>query len=198
VQWLSNESVFSAVQESVDSAHRPHIFISSSFWWLRLRAELSSGDDTIPIAMDKPTSHSLATKITALWTVFLLGTLFHTQLALMPLFHGLSVVESHAHDYISVNAVMWFMLIFFSLPLLAIVGCVFSPSPSFRKLHFGMTLVYTVLNLLHLGLDSIIAVPSYQLVLMTFLMVVGLLLNIVAYQWMKTANRAAKQLHPST
>jgi hypothetical protein len=148
--------------------------------------------------MDKPTSHSFAARITALWTVFLLGTLFHTQLALMPLFHGLSVVESHTRDYISVNAVMWFMLIFFLLPLLAIVGCIFSPSPSFRKAHFGMTLVYTVFNLLHLGLDSIIAVPSYQLVLMTFLVLVGLQLNIFAYQWMRTAGRAAKQFHPST
>jgi hypothetical protein len=33
-------------------------------------------------------------KIIALWTVFLLGKLFHTQLGLMPLFHGLNVVES--------------------------------------------------------------------------------------------------------
>ena len=30
-------------------------------------------------------------KIIALWTVFLLGTLFHTQLALIPLFHGIDV-----------------------------------------------------------------------------------------------------------
>ena len=148
--------------------------------------------------MDKPTNHSFAAKITALWTVFLMGTLFHTQLALMPLFHGLSVAESHTHDYISVNAVMWLMLVFFLLPLLAILGCTLSPSLQFRRLHFGMTLVYTVLNLLHLGIDSLIAVPSYQLVLMTFLLGVGLLLNIVAYQWVRATNRAAKRLHPST
>jgi hypothetical protein len=38
---------------------------------------------------------SFAVKIIALWTVFLLGTLFHTQLALMPLFHGLSLLAPH-------------------------------------------------------------------------------------------------------
>ena len=61
-----------------------------------------------------------------------------------------------------------------------------------------MTLVYSVLNLLHLVLDSIIAVPSYQLVLMTGLLGVGLLLNAVAYQWMRASVKVAKQLHPST
>ncbi|MBE7385672.1 MAG: hypothetical protein F6J95_030300 [Leptolyngbya sp. SIO1E4] len=144
--------------------------------------------------MHKPTANNFTAKIAALWTVFLLGTLFHTQLALMPLFHGLSVVESHAHDYISVTVVMWFMLIFFSLPLLAIVGCVFHPSLLFRKLHFGMTLIYTVLNLLHFVLDSLIAVPSYQLILMVFLFCVGLLLNLVAYQWLGAMNKTARRL----
>ncbi len=37
---------------------------------------------------------TLQEKIIALWIVFLLGMLFHTQLALMPLFHGLKVAES--------------------------------------------------------------------------------------------------------
>jgi len=145
--------------------------------------------------MNKPATKDFAVEITALWTVFLLGTLFHTQLALMPLFHGLSVVESHAHDYVSISAVMWFMLIFFSLPLLAILGCAFYPSRQFRRFHFGMTLVYTVLNLLHFVLDSIIAVSSYQLVLMALLFGVGLLLNFVAYQWMKAASRATNRFN---
>ena len=155
-------------------------------------------DDTIPVTMHKPTDTTFAAKIIALWIVFLLGTLFHTQLALMPLFHGLSVAESHAHDYTSVNTVMWFMLIFFALPLLAIVGCALYPSPQFRKLHFGMTLAYTVLNLLHLVLDSIIAVPSYQLILMTVLLGVGLLLNGIAYRWMRASGKLPKRLNPST
>ncbi|MEO1068026.1 MAG: hypothetical protein AAFW95_02755 [Cyanobacteria bacterium J06638_6] len=148
--------------------------------------------------MHKSVAKDFAARIIALWTVFLLGTLFHTQLALMPLFHGLSVVESHTHNYVSVNTVMWFMLVFFCLPLLAIAGCAFYSSRQFRQLHFGMTLVYTLLNLLHFVLDSLIAVPGYQLVLMALLFGVGLLLNIVAYQWMKAASRANQQLNPST
>ncbi len=148
--------------------------------------------------MHKPIVIDFAARITALWTVFLLGTLFHTQLALMPLFHGLNVAESHTHSYISVTAVMWFMLIFFCLPLLAIAGCAFYSSRQFRQLHFGMTLMYTVLNLLHFVLDSMIAVPSYQLALMALLFGVGLLLNIVAYRWMRASSHFAKQFKPST
>ena len=147
--------------------------------------------------MHKLLVNNAATKITTLWIVFLLGTLFHTQLALMPLFHDLSVAESHAHDYISIDAVMWFMLMFFSLPLLAIVGCAFYDSLKFRTLHFGITLVYTVLNLLHLVFDSMIGVPSYQLILMSLLFCVGLLLNLVAYQWIRGSGRAEKRLNPS-
>jgi hypothetical protein len=46
---------------------------------------------------------SFGVKIIALWTVFLLGTLFHTQLALMPLFHGLSVLAPHGHVAIDMS-----------------------------------------------------------------------------------------------
>lgn len=146
--------------------------------------------------MQNPSNKMLPIKILFLWTVFLLGTLFHTQLALMPLFHGASVAESHLHEAISMSTIMWFMLIFFSLPLLAIIGCMLTPSRWFRSLHFGMTLVYTGLNLMHLILDAVIAVPGYQLTLMGLLFLVGLILNGLGYQWMKVA-RATVRLSPS-
>jgi hypothetical protein len=51
-------------------------------------------------------------KIIALWTVFLLGILFHTQLGLMPLFHGLSVFESQKATTINdISGIMWLMLV---------------------------------------------------------------------------------------
>ncbi len=137
---------------------------------------------------------SFPLKVTALWTVFLLGLLLHTQLALMPLFHGVNVAESHTHEYISLDVVMWFMLIFFGLPLLAILGSVFWPSRQFRQLHFGMTLGYTVLNGIHLTMDVLVGAPSYQLVLMVLLFGVGLLLNWVSYRWMRISKRDTRGL----
>ncbi len=41
------------------------------------------------------------TKIITLWTTFLLGLLFHTQLGLMPLFHGQEIAHSHDNSDIS-------------------------------------------------------------------------------------------------
>ncbi|MGB7085112.1 MAG: hypothetical protein WBD47_06135, partial [Phormidesmis sp.] len=61
-------------------------------------------------------------------------------------------------------------------------------------LHFVMTVVYTILNLLHLVIDTLIAAPSYQLALMTLLLLVGLLVNVVSYQWIKIDSRAASKL----
>lgn len=137
---------------------------------------------------------SFPLKVTALWTVFLLGLLFHTQLALIPLFHGINVAESHTHEYVNLDVVMWFMLIFFGLPLLAILGSVFWPSRPFRQLHFGMTLVYTVLNGIHLLMDVLVGAPSYQLMLMVLLFCVGLLLNWVGYRWMRTSKQTPRGL----
>ena len=124
-------------------------------------------------------------KIIALWTVFLLGTLFHTQLALMPLFHGLSVAESHTHEFVDLSFVMWFMAIVFTLPMIAIVATAFEYSKRYRIFHFGLTIFYTVSNFLHFVLDILVKVPNYQLFLMVFLLVIGILLNIVSFQWMR-------------
>ncbi len=124
-------------------------------------------------------------KIIALWTVFLLGTLFHTQLALMPLFHGLSVAESHTHEFLDLSYILWFMLGFFMVSMIAIVATAFNDSKRYRVIHFCLSIFYSVMNLLHLVADILVKVAGYQIVLMVFLLIVGILLNIVSFQWMQ-------------
>lgn len=133
-------------------------------------------------------------KITALWTVFLLGTIFHTDLGLMPLFHGLSVTESvKAQNIDEIAPVLWGMLVFFTLPMLAIVGTVFTDLRRFRAIHFGMTVVYSILNLIHLVADLLLPkIFWYQIAIMVFLFAIGLLLNLVSFQWWR--DRSHKQL----
>jgi ABC-type uncharacterized transport system fused permease/ATPase subunit len=127
-------------------------------------------------------------KIIALWTVFLLGILFHTQLGLMPLFHGLSVVESQKAASINeLSGIFWLMLGFFMLPMLAIVGTAFTENKRYRVTHFGLTIFYGFMNLMHLVLDLLLPhILWYQIGLMAFLFLIGLLLIFVAYQWMKS------------
>ncbi|MBE9066631.1 hypothetical protein IQ260_08190 [Leptolyngbya cf. ectocarpi LEGE 11479] len=148
--------------------------------------------------MRSSTSKDFSLKVMLLWTVFLLGLLFHTQLALMPLFHGINVAESHTHEYMNLDVIMWFMLIFFGLPMLSILGSVFWPSRRFCQIHFGMTLVYTVLNIIHFVMDVLVGAPSYQLVLMIFLVTVGLLLNVVSYYWMRSSTKDKRRFQTST
>lgn len=126
-------------------------------------------------------------KIIALWTTFLLGTVFHTQLGLMPLFHGLTVTESQPatklHD---ISGIMWLMLGFFVLPIIAIIATAFTDAKRYRVIHFGLTLFYSVMNLLHVILDLFVQpILWYQIALMVLLFLIGLLLNIVAFQWMQ-------------
>jgi hypothetical protein len=122
-------------------------------------------------------------KIISLWTSFLFGILFHTDLGLMPLFHEMEVEHSHASD--NVNAIFGFMLFFFILPMIIIILTSFTSAKSFRSFHFGFTVIYSILNLGHLIADIAVKAPWYQLVLMTLLFLIGLLLNLVSWQWWK-------------
>lgn len=131
-------------------------------------------------------SNNYPQKISALWTAFLLGTLFHTDLGLMPLFHGIPVEHSHATG--NLNEIFGFMLIFFVLPMLAIIASTFTQAKPYRTFHFGLTIVYSILNLGHLIADIVVLAPWYQLVLMVILLLIGLLLNLVSFQWLKSRN----------
>lgn len=134
------------------------------------------------------TDHPYETKIITLWSTFLLGTLFHTQLGLMPLFHGISVARADVHDTATnVAIVLWLMLAFFTLPMVAMITTTFTHSKRYRTIHFGMTVVYSVMNLLHLIADLVVTpIVWSQISLMAILFVIGLLLNLVSFQWMQS------------
>ena len=69
--------------------------------------------------------------------------------------------------------------------MIAIVATAFNDSKRYRVIHFGLSIFYSVMNLLHLVADILVKVPGYQIVLMVFLLIVGILLNIVSFQWMQ-------------
>jgi ABC-type spermidine/putrescine transport system permease subunit II len=130
-------------------------------------------------------------KIITLWTTFLLGTIFHTDLGLMPLFHGQSV--AHSHESGNISWVMWLMLAFFVLPMFAIIAPAFTESKRFRVAHFGLTVFYSVMNLLHVILDLFVTpIAWYQITLMVILFAIGLLLNVVSFQWMQHPPRGKR------
>ncbi|MDJ0660912.1 MAG: hypothetical protein QNJ42_15705 [Crocosphaera sp.] len=124
------------------------------------------------------------TKIITLWSTFLLGLLFHTQLGLMPLFHGQAI--AHSHDSSDISWILWLMLLFFVVPMFAMIGTLFTQSKRFKVGHFWMTIIYSVLNFSHITADLFVTpIAWYQIALMVILFVIGLLLNVVAWQWLK-------------
>lgn len=75
---------------------------------------------------------------------------------------------------------------FFVPPTAAIIATVFINSRGYRKLHFALSLVYTMLNFSHLIADLMIKpIVWYQITLMVILLTIGLLINVVSFQWIK-------------
>lgn len=123
-------------------------------------------------------------KIITLWATFLLGLLFHTQLGLMPLFHGQEI--AHSHDTSEISWILWLMLGFFILPMFSMIGTVFTQSKQFRVGHFWLTVIYSFLNFSHIMADLFFTpIAWFQIALMVVLFFIGILLNIVSFQWMK-------------
>jgi hypothetical protein len=130
---------------------------------------------------------SLQTQIIALWSVFLFGMVFHSQLAFMPALYGENVAMPESTGKMPLFH-LWGMLGFFAIPMIAISATVLYTSPTYRMIHFGLTLFYSVMNLAHGVVDLMVRpIEWYQIALMALVFLNGIALNIVAFQWMQLA-----------
>jgi hypothetical protein len=131
-------------------------------------------------------------RLRSLWLAWLLCMLFHVDLGLMPLFHGLSPeIESHVAEQ-RLPVLFAAMLVYFLIPVASLVLLAYSGSDpqrpgrwrSWRRWHFWISVVYTITNLPHLVAD--ILVPDSrldQVALMVMLVAIGLLINREAWCW---------------
>lgn len=138
-------------------------------------------------------------RLITLWLAWLLAMLFHVDLGLMPLFHG---VSPEMHGHVAEANLPWLfgaMLAYFMLPLIAIVLIAYAGTASdpirrwrpWRRIHFWFSIVYTVTNIPHLIAD--ILVPDAridQIVLMVALLVFGLLINREGWNWWRSSRPA--------
>lgn len=133
-----------------------------------------------------------AVRLAGLWTAWLLVMLFHVELGLMPLFHGLSVEIKSQVAPKRVRRLFVAMLVYFLLPVAALLVAVqaiadprgWSASAPWRAAMFWFSLVYTLTNGIHLVAD--LRIPdsrSDQVMLMTVLTLIGLLINQQALVW---------------
>jgi len=140
--------------------------------------------------MRSTTNH--AQRLITLWIAWLLAMLFHVDLGLMPLFHGQSPEINSQVPLGALPLLFGAMLGYFLLPLLVIVLISFADSAMgpgirwrpLRRLHFWLSVVYSITNILHLLAD--ILVPDAridQIVLMAVMALLGLLINIEGWRW---------------
>ena len=133
-------------------------------------------------------------RLQALWLGWLLAMLFHVNLGLMPLFHGISPqIESQVAPS-QLPLVFGAMLAYFLLPLAALVVIAYASSEDpdqpprwmrpWQRFHLALSVVYTFTNVGHLMAD--ILVPDSrpdQVALMVVMVVLGLLINREAWLW---------------
>lgn len=118
--------------------------------------------------------------------------LFHVELGLMPLFHGVSVeIKSHVAAS-RLPRIFLAMLVYFLIPVIAMLLALhavsepvgWSAAPAWRQAQFVLSMVYSMTNVAHLVAD--IRIPDSrrdQVLLMLVLTVVGLLLNLETWLW---------------
>jgi hypothetical protein len=140
-------------------------------------------------------------RLRSLWLSWLLAMLFHVDLGLMPLFHGISPqIKGQVADS-QLPGLFATMLGYFLVPLAAVVGIAYACSnPTkrqltapkrrhpWRRIHFGASVIYSLSNMVHLFAD--ILVPDSradQVVLMGVMVAIGLLINREAWLWWRKA-----------
>lgn len=144
-----------------------------------------------------------ARRLIALWVSWLLAMVFHVNLGLMPLFHGVSPEIESKVPRADLPAIYWAMLGFFALPVVALLLTSYTPGGTGRhafwrrwpRIQFGFSVLYTVANGLHLIAD--IVVPDSrgdQVALMVAMVVIGLLINREAWCWWQESRSRPKSL----
>jgi uncharacterized membrane protein YhaH (DUF805 family) len=140
--------------------------------------------------MTEAIDHAL--RLRQLWLAYLLAMLFHVDLGLMPLFHGLSPEIGSQVDPSRLGLLFWAMLIYFLIPLSSLLLITYAASDparstrwrGWRRLHFWISVVYTVTNVPHLIADMLVPDSrSDQVFLMVVLLLIGLLINREAWGW---------------
>ena len=137
-----------------------------------------------------PIDHAL--RLRSLWLAYLVAMLFHVDLGLMPLFHGLSPEIASEVPPAQLGLLYGAMLIYFLIPLacwLRITWAASQPTRPghwrrWRRTHFWISVVYTFTNIPHLVAD--ILVPDSrgdQVALMAVLLVIGVVINREAWAW---------------
>ena len=122
-------------------------------------------------------------QVIVLWMVFLVGFTTHTLLAVMPVFFGGDVAIPDAAG--SMPASMgWMTLSFFLIPLLLIVGILFSRATWCRFTNLVFAGLFALLNIFHLYEHAVESPVEWtQVVLLAWVLIFSLIQCGVSFRW---------------
>jgi hypothetical protein len=151
----------------------------------------------MPRRSEPGSDHGL--RLRHLWLAYLLAMLFHVELGLLPLFHGVSPAIESQVPVSRLQLVFWAMLLYFLIPLASLLLIAYAESLAqgpgargfwrrWRPFHFALSLLYSLTNLGHLIADIVIPDSrADQVFLMLVLLAIGLLINREAWLWWRQA-----------
>ncbi len=124
-------------------------------------------------------------KIIVLWVLFLFGMVFHSLLAVMPLFFDASIAMPDTTGAVPAS-MMWMALAFYLLPMIFIATTLFVKSSWYKITNFVFSGLFSLMNVFHLFKHfSQAPVDFVQVTLLTFVLLTSILLNVAAFRWMK-------------
>jgi hypothetical protein len=130
-------------------------------------------------------------KIIVFGTIFLLISLLQTFLKFMPFFYEQSLTPSY--ELTEILGATWLILAFLIWPMFVIIATALNDSKQYRVILFVITVFYSVINFFRLGFYwQGMQNGWYQVALLITLFVIGLMLNVVCFQWIRHCLKTKK------
>lgn len=131
--------------------------------------------------MDTGYKHRIAVAI--LWVLLLIAFLWHTILALMPLFYGITVAHAELASQ-DPDGGKWMML-GFGMAFITFAGlAALIQNKIYRWINFGFAALATLANLAHLAEHAFAGnVGIIDLIFLVFTLALSITLAIVSFQW---------------
>lgn len=121
-------------------------------------------------------------KIIILWSLILLGFIFHSLLATMPLFFGESITTPDATGTMP-EWMNWMALAIYMIPMLMITVTLYTAAKWHTVTNLILAVLFVGINAMHLFEEF--GNSGIQTVLLSFILILSLLLILSSYRWFR-------------
>ncbi len=128
--------------------------------------------------------HRSDTRIFTFWFLLTVCMILHFNYHVSDIFYGIDVTRPNANGTKPFSLII-IRFVFEILPMAFAIAMLYLKAAWFRKVTFGVSLIYTLSNTAHVIGKLKEGEPS-QLILLNFVLIFSVLLSIESWKWMKT------------